>query len=371
MNEKAKNVKNLIFLTESWNHMTSVSGFDYFSLSCGENNQNIFKYIYPTKQKKKFQFLKRIIRSLRVKINPEYQCYPNQYISPFCNSRSEEQVKFSVDKCSQSENSFLILTAGENQFGRSILEASGNIKKRTIIVFHQPPSWLKLHWKNFSCLDGFKNIVCLSQTQKEFFEEITKTPVILLKHGVLHTYFKPPNKILCANNNKKLLFVGQWLRDFDVLESSMQIIWDHLPNVTLDCVIPRFSRSSPSLMRLALDKRVKWHADISSEELLALYQSATLLYLPLIDAVANNAIVEALSCGLPVVSTNVGGIPEYIPRGAGELCRPNDPEDHAKIAIKWLLDETSRKNSSHIGREFALKYLDWNNITKKFISEII
>jgi glycosyltransferase involved in cell wall biosynthesis len=371
MNKISKKTMHLIFLKESWGHMTSVSGFDSFSLSCVANDQSIIKTIYPIKQTNKFNLFKRIVHASRVRINRGYHYYPSQYISPFCSSKNEEQAKYAVKKCAETKNSYLILTAGENQFGKCIVDASDDVKKRTIIVFHQPPSWLRLHWKNFTSLDGFKNIVCLSQSQKEFFDSITSTPSILIKHGVIHTYFKPPSEISNANKYKKLLFVGQWLRDFDTLESSMRIIWDYLPDVTLDCVIPRFSRSSPALMRLARDNRVRWHADISPDELLALYQSATLLYLPLIDAVANNAIVEALSCGLPVVSTNVGGIPEYIPPGAGELCRPNDPEDHAKTAIKWILDETLQKNSSHIGREFALKHLDWNIITKEFISDII
>lgn len=370
MISKSKNKKEYIFLTESWKHMSSVSGFDRFSLSCGEYNQNIIKTVLPLNNNNNFEFSKRIIRAIKVRINPERYSYPSAYISPFCNARNESIVNNAVRRCAQNKNSLLILTAGENQFGKSIVEASDNVKSRTIVVFHQPPSWLRLHWKNFSSLDGFKNIACLSESQKVFFDEVTNTPTILLKHGVLHTYFKPPDNRLARNIEKKLLFVGQWLRDFDVLEASMRIIWNHLPEVTLDCVIPRFSRSSTSLMRLAVDKRVRWHADISADELLALYQSATLLYLPLLDAVANNAIVEGLSCGLPIISTNVGGISEYIPQGAGELCHPNDPEDHANAAIKWLLDDTLKTKASIIGRSYASEYLDWYNITEKFISEI-
>ena len=35
------------------------------------------------------------------------------------------------------------------------------------------------------------------------------------------------------------------------------------------------------------------------------------------------AMCEAVSCGLQVVSTNVGGIPEVLPSDMVELCQPN------------------------------------------------
>jgi teichuronic acid biosynthesis glycosyltransferase TuaC len=39
-----------------------------------------------------------------------------------------------------------------------------------------------------------------------------------------------------------------------------------------------------------------------------------------------NVVVEALSCGRPVVATNVGGIPELVNESCGILIPPRDPE---------------------------------------------
>jgi glycosyltransferase involved in cell wall biosynthesis len=37
-----------------------------------------------------------------------------------------------------------------------------------------------------------------------------------------------------------------------------------------------------------------------------LYQHASLLFLPLIEATANNAVVESFACGLAVISSAIG-----------------------------------------------------------------
>ena len=44
-------------------------------------------------------------------------------------------------------------------------------------------------------------------------------------------------------------------------------------------------------------------------------------------------IMEAMAAGLPVVSTNVGGVPEILPADTGWLCPPRDPEALASALL--------------------------------------
>ena len=44
-----------------------------------------------------------------------------------------------------------------------------------------------------------------------------------------------------------------------------------------------------------------------------LYQGADLLLLPLIDATANNTLLEGLACGLPVLASDLTGVRDYAP----------------------------------------------------------
>ncbi len=156
--------------------------------------------------------------------------------------------------------------------------------------------------------------------QQKYFSSVSAVPTILIRHGVCLNFFTPLG--VGHEDVPRLLFVGQWMRDFETLLASMEIIWRKNPRVELDCVVPRQARNNSAVMQLARNAAVRWHADIDANDLRSLYRKATILFLPLIDGSANNAIVEALSCGLPVISTNHPSVEEYVPDACGQLAEP-------------------------------------------------
>lgn len=77
-------------------------------------------------------------------------------------------------------------------------------------------------------------------------------------------------------------------------------------------------------------------------------------------------IVEAMACGLPVVATNVGAIPEIIKdRENGLLVKPNDPDEFAKAIIEIIENKDMRKMISSNAINDAKKY-NFENTVKKY-----
>jgi N-acetyl-alpha-D-glucosaminyl L-malate synthase BshA len=72
------------------------------------------------------------------------------------------------------------------------------------------------------------------------------------------------------------------------------------------------------------------------------------------------AALEAMACQVPVISSNVGGLPEVNKHGkTGYLCEVGDVECMAKHAVGLLDDESKfqefRKNTLAHAKEFSLE----------------
>src|SRR5205823_14712916 len=117
------------------------------------------------------------------------------------------------------------------------------------------------------------------------------------------------------------LFVGSWLRDIDVLETVVRLVGEWEPSIRF-----RVLTSDGRVRSLAGLANVEVVGRVDDGELLDEYRAADLFLLPLTDCTANNSLLEALACGLPLVATDVGGVRDYVddrcaalvPRGDGE-----------------------------------------------------
>jgi glycosyltransferase involved in cell wall biosynthesis len=86
---------------------------------------------------------------------------------------------------------------------------------------------------------------------------------------------------------------------------------------------------------------VRVHAGVAANSPLItdLFRRADVFVLPSRGDCTPLAVAEALSCGLPVVATPVGGMPELVRHGEnGLLVQPEEPEQLAR-ALKVLVDQ--------------------------------
>jgi colanic acid/amylovoran biosynthesis glycosyltransferase len=105
------------------------------------------------------------------------------------------------------------------------------------------------------------------------------------------------------------------------------------------------------LKDLGLSERVSLLGAVSEKRVLRGLCNSDLFVLASHHEPLGVAIMEALSCGLPVVATNLGGVPELISHGAdGHLVSPQNPRVLADAIRRVATDPTMAKAYSDAGR---------------------
>jgi glycosyltransferase involved in cell wall biosynthesis len=125
---------------------------------------------------------------------------------------------------------------------------------------------------------------------------------------------------------------------------------------------PERARLVKRVEELQLTGQVEFAGRLDRAEMAALYQSADLMMNPSTVDNMPNSLLEAYASGVPIVSTNVGGIP-YIARD-GEtamLVPPGDPRAMADAACRVLTDPAFANRLVEQGLREARRYA-WSEI---------
>jgi glycosyltransferase involved in cell wall biosynthesis len=232
-------------------------------------------------------------------------------------------------------------------------------KRSFIATLHQPP--VKWNAESRAWLPRLKGAIVLSRSDLEFFEKsVEPGRVRFIPHGIDTDFFTPP--ATPCSGCPRLLFAGFYLRNTAMLERVVRKLHSARPDLHFDLLVPSHVRSEAHLRRLMGHPAVKWHSDLGDLEMRALYQSCYLALLPMNSSTANNAVLEALSTGLPLVTTDVGGIRDY--GGASVFPLVDNDDDDGMIAlVEQYLDRPSwRDEIARKSRQFAETELAWPKV---------
>lgn len=119
---------------------------------------------------------------------------------------------------------------------------------------------------------------------------------------------------------------------------------------------------------LGLEGRVTFTGFVPDEDLVALYNAATLLVLPSLAEGFGLPAVEAMACGLPVAASRRGSLPEVL-GNAAVLFDPRDAEDMAAAMDRLLTDAALREHLRAEGLARASR-LSWTEAAQRTVGLI-
>jgi len=210
-------------------------------------------------------------------------------------------------------------------------------------------------------LKNFAAVILMSEVQRPFFESagVPRDRIHVVHHGIECDFFSP------SRTNRKgrftAIFVGNYRRNFDLLARICSLLEPH-EDIEVRIVAPK-SRTAGFAGR----KNVRASSGLSDVELRDAYRESSCLLLTLETATANNAILEAMSCGLPIVAEDVGGVGEYTGPNSAILCRPGSAEAIVGAILRLYQDADMRRRMGEAARARA-ESLDWSKVGRRTVA---
>ncbi len=202
-------------------------------------------------------------------------------------------------------------------------------------------------------------IILSSDRDKKFIGRKFKISVSKIK--IIQNYidielFKPLN---ISKEKSRIIFVGRLEKQknlFNLIEA--------IDNLPIKLVLVGKGSLKEKLKNFAKEKnaKVEFKGNIPNEELPEELNKSEVFILPSLYEGCPKTLLEAMSCGLPCIGTNVDGIKEIIQHQEnGYLCE-TDANSIRKAIIKLLNDKILRQKLSQVARKTILENFSFEKI---------
>jgi glycosyltransferase involved in cell wall biosynthesis len=157
----------------------------------------------------------------------------------------------------------------------------------------------------------------------------------------------------------------------DILVTAFKRINQEYPNTKL--IIAGDGAMESGLKKMATDlelsDKIEFMGFLSEDKLVRHFKSLDIFVQSSICYESFGvAVLEASACGVPVVATNVGGVPEVCIDGqTGFLVPPNDPDAIAAAVSKLLKDRQLMRALGENGRTFVVNNYTWSDCVDKML----
>lgn len=262
-------------------------------------------------------------------------------------------------------------------------------------LYAAPAIWIG-HIRNTPVIVNYRGGEAETFFQKSFFwvkPSLSRTKAIIVPSGFLEAVFnkrgyathtvpniidlsrfftesvnhssKPNNAphIILTRNLERIYDNSTALRAFHQVRKTFQ-----QARLTIAGSGPERQMLEDLVHELGLDNAVTFAGRVENDAIADLYRSADLMINPSLVDNMPISILEALASGVPVVSTNVGGIPYLVEHGKTALLVPAQDSVAMSEAILQLLTNASlRKNLIEKGYESIQSYT-WPNVKNRLMA---
>lgn len=271
-------------------------------------------------------------------------------------------------------------------FAYSIKYAHKNHKYSTLTLHNKRPHGIQKrltaiglmyeYWYGINIMKQATKVIAVSEGGKRD----------VMKYGIPESHFEVIHNGVDTNKVKQaeptyrekyadgfdhvIGFQGRVIKQkgIDYLIDAMPSILDEFPKTKLLIVgkgkmLPELEKQ---VSKNGLRDNITFTGFIPEEEINNMFSSLDVFVMPSLWEVLCVALLEAMSCGVPLVATNATGNDEIVKDGVNGYVVPMRQPDALAEKIKTLLrDDALRKKMAKNSRDIAVKNFEWDIIAKQ------
>jgi len=250
------------------------------------------------------------------------------------------------------------------------LSSSGKIKYR--ISRHRWYSFLKMQKK---VAPYIKRIITPSKSSKQgIVDEFNckKANITVINNGIDTNEFSPANEV--TRNEFRLITTASAdvpLKGLDFSLKALKKLKKDFPNMHLIVIglIKKGGHTEKLIKKLGLENDVTFKSNLTKNEIKDCYSKSSIAIVSSLYEGFGYPVIEAMSCEVPLIATNVSSIPEL----TSEFAKLVDPKNEEMIyqGVKDILAEYDKYKKIAIkGRQHVIKNFNWIKITGEYENAI-
>ena len=216
-----------------------------------------------------------------------------------------------------------------------------------------------------------QNIITVSQSSKKgIIEEFNckKNNILVINNGLDTEDFSPiEGSVRDLNRLVTTASADVPLKGLDYSLKALKILKKDNPNIHLIVIgSPKKGGHTERLIKeLNIQDNVFFKKHISKEEIRKLYSTSSVAIVSSLYEGFGYPVIEAMSCEVPLIATNVSSIPELVQKYAILI----DPKDENLLSHKIknvLSNYDEHKKTAIQGRQHIIKTFNWSKITNEY-----
>lgn len=224
-----------------------------------------------------------------------------------------------------------------------------------------PPDIIKnRRWERNFALKKADKIICVSNFLKKRVHNLIEQDdkVVVIPNGVDQLRFSMKTKNVQENDsNKIIMFIGNLIprKGVHILLPAFKLLSQEFKNAKLAIIGDGFYKPKllEQIKKLKIEKDVVLYGALPNKDLPNYINMCDILCLPSLEEGFGVVLIEALTCGKPVVASKVGGISDIVQTAkVGYLANTGDIESLYNALKKAITQKWNKKFIQRYARKF-------------------